>query len=516
MCKGFKRIGEKTLHMEVPGVYRKSENRILLPHEFFLPFEGRLNENNRWCQLALLIPWSQIEDEYAKLFKPVSNGGETAVSIRMALGALLIQEKLGTSDRDTVENITENPYMQYMIGLPGFQQQPPFDPSLMTHFRKRLGPDVLNQINEWIIMAKNEAEQDNDNQDPKGGPGGTMAVQEEDTSREASPEPVLRQGKLLLDATCAPADIAYPTDLSLLNEAREKLEHIIDALHAPHRGQMGKPRTYREKARRAYLVITKQRRANGRKIRKGIGQQLRYIARDLRILEQLAQITPLTVLSRKDYKNLLVIQELVRQQKQMYGQRTHRVDDRIVSISQPHVRPIVRGKAKAPVEFGAKIAVSMVDGDARVEQLQWDNFNEGLTLQEAVEAYRERYGFYPEAVLADKLYRTRDNLQYCQGLGIRLSGPKLGRPAKGEQTTHKRIERQDAAERNAIEGKFGEGKRKYGLGLIRARLQQTSASVIMLQILVMNLERRLRLLFVIILSLLQNTFRPINATFFTI
>ena len=494
-------------------MYRKRENQILLPHEFFLPFGGRLNENNRWVKLTQLIPWDQVEEHYAGLFKPASKGGQVAVSVRMALGALLIQERLGTSDRDTVQHITENPYLQYMIGLPCFHEEPPFDPSLMTHFRKRLGPDVLNQVNEWIILAETEAKQD-DSQGPDPGSGGSAATKE--NSSLETPAPVPLQGKLLLDATCAPADIAYPTDLSLLNEAREKLEHIIDVLHTPHRGVLRKPRTYREKARRAYLAIAKQRQASARKIRKGIGQQLRYVTRDLRLIEQLSMHTPLTVLSRKDYKNLLVIQELVRQQKEMYVKRTHRVDDRIVSISQPHVRPIVRGKAKANVEFGAKIAVSMVDGYARIEQLQWDNFNEGQMLEEAVEAYRERYGCYPEAILADKLYRTRANLQYCRERGIRLSGPRLGRPAKEEQALHKRIERQDATERNAIEGKFGEGKRRYGLGLIRARLPETSASVIAMQLLVMNLERKLRVLLAFYFSVFRALFRPLmNVNFMT-
>lgn len=324
----------------------------------------------------------------------------------------------------------------------------------MTHFRKRLGADVLNQVNEWIIMAAqaDERADDDDLQPPKG------------TAHDGSERPVVepdvpRQGKLLLDATCAPADIAYPTDLSLLNEAREKLEQIIDVLHAPHSGREKKPRTYRQKARRAYLVIAKQRKASKQRIRRAIGQQLRYVMRDLKAIDHLATRTPLTVLSRQQYKNLLVIRELVRQQKMMYDTRFHRVEDRIVSISQPHVRPIVRGKAKANVEFGAKVAVSMVDGFARIDCAQWDTFNEGQLLQESVEAYRERYGCYPGVVLADKLYRTRANLQYCRERGIRLSGPRLGRPSKAEQVMHKKMERQDSAERNAIEGKFGEGKR---------------------------------------------------------
>ncbi|WAH37510.1 IS5 family transposase [Alicyclobacillus dauci] len=484
-------------------MYRKRESQLLLPHEFFLPFAGKLNEENRWVKLAQLIPWDLVEEHYAQLFKPISKGGQAAVSVRVALGSLIIQERLGTSDRETVEHITENPYLQYFIGLPGFQQSPPFDASLMTHFRKRLGADVLNQVNEWIIMAaKADEEADDDSHSPGNG-------SQDNHTRSEQPEvdpDVPRQGKLLLDATCAPVDIAYPTDLSLLNEAREKLEQIIDVLHAPHSGKERKPRTYRQKARRAYLVIAKQRRASKQKIRRAIGQQLRYVMRDLKTIDHLATRTPLTELSRQQYKNLLVVRELVRQQKMMYDTRSHRVEDRIVSISQPHVRPIVRGKAKANVEFGAKVAVSMVDGYARIDHAQWDTFNEGQLLQESVEAYRERYGCYPEAVLADKLYRTRANLQYCRERGIRLSGPRLGRPSKAEHAMHKQMERQDSAERNAIEGKFGEGKRRYGLDRIRARLENTSLTVISLQILVMNLERWLRVLFAFCLQLLKSLF----------
>ncbi|RKN64608.1 hypothetical protein D7M11_33730 [Paenibacillus ginsengarvi] len=147
-------------------------------------------------------------------------------------------------------------------------------------------------------------------------------------------------------------------------------------------GQRPKPRTYREKARRAYLSLAKQRRIGYRALRRGIGKQLTFIKRDLRIIEELAAIT---ALSRRQYKQLLVIQELYRQQRLMYTKRVYHVEDRIVSIHQPHIRPIVRGKAKAKVEFGAKVSVSMVQGYAFLERRQWDNFNEGVTLIESVE-----------------------------------------------------------------------------------------------------------------------------------
>ena len=485
--------------------YEKKVNQILLPGDFFLPFGGKLNPDNRWCKLAQLIPWAKVDQKYAKSFKK-SIRGQHAVSIRMALGALIIQERLQLSDRETLEQLTENPYLQYFIGLSGFQdRRPPFHHSLMTHFRKRLDAAVLQEINEWIAIESAKQEQDRDDDDSTPTTGKKISAKRKRSSTVPEEDP--NQGTLLLDATCAPADIAYPTDIALLNVGREKLEEIMDVLHEPHRGKLAKPRSYREKARQAYLVVAKQRRIGQKKLRKAIGKQLKFIARDLRIIEQLADITPLTVLNKRQYKNLLVVQELYRQQLEMYTKRTHQIDDRIVSIHQPHVRPIVRGKAKAKVEFGSKVSMSLVNGYAIIERMQWDSFHEGVTLMESVEAYKIRFGHYPKVVLADQLYRNRENLAYCKERGIRLSGPKLGRPSINEGTRElKRIAYQDATERNAIEGKFGEGKRKYGLGRIRARLAQSSFTVVALQVLVMNLERRLRVLFLYFRYMLQLAF----------
>ncbi|WP_162487633.1 IS5 family transposase [Paenibacillus sp. LC231] len=473
-----------------------------MPGDFFLPFGGKLNPDNRWCKLAQLIPWAKVDHKYAKSFKK-SIRGQHAVSIRMALGALIIQERLQLSDRETLDQLTENPYLQYFIGLAGFQdRRPPFHHSLMTHFRKRLTAEVLQEINEWIAVESTKHDHNHDNDDSAAGSGKSAKRTQSDNSKE---DP--NQGTLLLDATCAPADIAYPTDITLLNDAREKLEEIVDALHEPHRGKLTKPRTYRKNARKAYLEVAKQRRIGRHKLRKAIGKQLRFVARDLRIIEQLSGITPLTVLNKRQYKNLLVVQELYRQQKEMHMNRTHQVGDRIVSIHQPHVRPMVRGKSKAKVEFGAKVHLSMVNGYALIERMQWDSFHEGVTLIESVEAYKTRFGHYPKAVLADQLYRNRENLAYCKERGIRLSGPKLGRPSLGDDAKEqKRIAYQDSTERNAIEGKFGEGKRKYGLERIRARLSNTSFTVIALQFLVMNLERKLRFLFHYFRYMLQMAF----------
>lgn len=488
------------------------ENQMILPSDFFLPFGGRLDDKNRWVQLVQLVPWAEAEKKYGKFFKNTFRGQHT-ISLRMGLGALIIQERMQLTDRETLESISENPYMQYFIGLSGFVLKQPFHHSMMTHFRKRLA-DVLAELNE-IIATEGAKETKDDDNDPSGGvtskakrantPAAaveqqTMFAQAQDESTSLAELP--NKGTVLMDATCAPADVAYPTDLNLLNESREKLEAIIDTLHQPVIGKAAKPRTYREKARKQFLAVSKQRRPGSKVIRKAIRRQLGYVERNLEIIAEQVKGPPLTLLSRKAYRDLLVIHELYRQQLQMYNERSHQIEERIISIHQPHVRPIVRGKAKARVEFGAKIAVSMTKGYAFLDRMSWDNFNESTTLIEVIEQYRKRMGYYPAVVQADQIYRTRENRSFCKQHGIRLSGPALGRkPKNGPSSEEKQVAKQDTSERNAIEGKFGEGKRKYGLGCIRARLAKTSESVITLQLLVMNLERRLRVLFCLIFSM---------------
>jgi hypothetical protein len=402
----------------------------------------------------------------------------------MALGALLIQTRLRATDEETVMQISENTYLQYFIGLHEYQTKPPFDPSMMVYFRKRITPETIAWINEEIRRKHGER---NTPKDPPDDHSGTACDKNIDESIE-------NKGKLILDATCAPQDIRYPTDISLLNEAREKLEGMIDRVWEQVTVKVKKPRTYRERARRDFLRFIKRRKPSRKKIRSAIRAQLGYVNRDLRIINQLLIQWGIDCLSDTQIEQLITIHRLYAQQQEMYATGTHRVDQRIVSILQPHVRPIVRGKAGCDTEFGAKILVSMVNGHATIERLSWENFNEGCDLIECVKSYRERYGFYPKAVLADKLFRTRDNLSFCKTHGIRLSGPPLGRPKAKDVGQSDKIQRKDNGDRNAIEGKFGQGKRRYGLGCIMTKRKHTSEVSIHLQFLVMNLTHYLRLL----------------------
>ena len=182
------------------------------------------------------------------------------------------------------------------------------------------------------------------------------------------------------------------------------------------------------------------------------------------------------------------IRTIYAQQKYMYDHRTHSVPDRIVSVSQPFVRPIVRGKAGKPVEFGIKLDISVVDGWSRLEYASFDAYNEAGHLKDIVERFCQREGHYPARILADKIYRTRENLTYCKAHGIRLSGPPLGRPRKGE-IRDKAQDYKDECERVEVERRFSLAKRKCGMGLVTAKLQQTAAHVVAMSVLVLNLRR---------------------------
>ena len=134
----------------------------------------------------------------------------------------------------------------------------------------------------------------------------------------------------------------------------------------------------------------------------------------------------------------------------------------------------------------------MVDGYTYLERTSWSNFNEGNDLISTVENYKRKFGYYPAAILADRIYQTRNNRNYCTQHGIRLSGPPLGRRKVGE--TDSKVQRQiyrDACERNAVEGRNGNAKRRWGLDLIMSKLDETAKTEAALNIIAMNVAHRL-------------------------
>ena len=450
-------------------MYRYSNGQISLA-DFKQPVGMNLKEDNRWVKKAQTIPWLEIEHRYAALF--TNRKGNVAKPLRLALGACIIQAEYGYSDEETALQIQENPYLQYFCGYPGYDDEKlPFDPSLMVYFRKRLTPEVLGEINEMILrdakarQSKEIKSEDHDDSDHDSGQDGNS-------------------GTMIVDATCAPSNIRYPQDVSLLNEARENAEKLLDVLHDPAEGK--KPRTYRQRARKDYLKYTRCRKHTAKMTRKAIGKQLAYLRRDLDAID--GKLSLGKSLTTRQMERLDTICTIYEQQKYMYDNHTHSVPDRIVSVSQPFVRPIVRGKAGKPVEFGAKLDISVVDGWTRLECCSFDAYNEAGNLQAMVERFRAREGHYPSRILADKIYRNRENLSYCKERGIRLSGPALGRPRKGD-IRDKAQDYLDECERVEVERRFSLAKRKCGMGLVTAKLQETAAHVIAMSVLVLNLRK---------------------------
>jgi transposase, IS5 family len=465
---------------------------------FESPFSNHLNPTNRWVVLADKIPWDTLVNVYQKQMHNSQTGAD-GINPRVVIGSLIIKHMCDLSDRETVQQIQENMYMQYFLGFSSFSDEEPFDASLFVEFRKRLGTEQINAMNEKILqlatLKKITPAKSKEEEEPSVDTVSNLTDQQLGQSppadqREppAMPPAVLsneavitHEGKLIVDATACPQDISYPTDLNLLSDAREKTEELIDFLYSPSL-HAKRPRTYREVARKTYLKTAQKKVKSKKEIRRAIKNQLAFVRRNIRSIYYLLDKYPRIPFDNYQYKYFLVVQTLYDQQWQMYQQKSHSIDHRIVSIHQPHVRPIVRGKTNANVEFGAKIQLSLMNGFAFLEELSWEAFNEGSRLIKAIEQFKARTGYYPKEVLADKIYCNRINRAKLKELQIVLVAKPLGRPKA--MSNHIR-----PGQRNPIEGKFGQAKTAYGMNRIKARLQQTSESWIATIIMVLNLVK---------------------------
>jgi transposase, IS5 family len=453
---------------------------------FETPFHKQLDIHNRWVKFSCIIPWDAIVGLYEKTLKKTT--GRPALNGRVVMGAMIIKHYCNFSDEETILNIQENMYMQYFCGYSSYDPNPAFDSSLFVEIRDRLGIAGIGAMNDalteadrllrlpikQVINEKNTVE--TQESDPK-------EIIETELEQEIKEQETLNQGTVLFDATACPQEIAYPTDLNLLNDSRMKSEEIIDYLFTKS-GLELKPRTYRENARKDYLRTAQKKRKSNQEIHVAIGKQLRYLKRNFNTINDLLDLLGACIpLDKRLYRYYLIIQTCYDQQLKMYETKTKIHPDRIVSIHQPHIRPIVRGKSTAKVEFGCKINLSMVDGISFIDELSWDAFNEGSHLMTYIEQFKKRHGFYPKEVLADKIYCTKVNRTALQLLKISLHAKPLGRP-KAVPQQHLR-----PGERNPIEGKFGQAKRAYGMGCIRAKLKQTSEAWVAMIVLVLNLVK---------------------------
>ena len=442
---------------------------------FKTPFQTELSVDNRWVELASIVPWDAFANLYISLMN--TKHGRPGISPRTILGALIIKHKENLSDDKTILAIQENVYMQFFVGLKEFQTKKIFDSSLFVTIRKRIGKEAFDVLNTDLIKSLS-AKTDKKN------------ISKKSNSEKHPPN----KGKMQADATVADQYITFPTDAKLLNTSRKKLDGMIDKLYDYQGKIIIKPRTYKRVLNKAFLSYSKKknkRKATHRKMKRklleAVNRNIKFVKKmlpDLGILE-MGKAYPL---SKKEMELFEIIQKVYQQQKMMYDQKINTCPNRIVSIFQAHVRPILRGKQNARVEFGSKLGVSLDNGFTNLNHLSWDAYHEGKDLIPQVEFYFKTHGYYPELVQVDKAYSTRENRKWLKERNIRITAAPLGRKPKQEKTQYQRTKnKKEAAERNHIEAKFGQGKNGYNLNKIRAKLKTTSESWVSCIFFVMNL-----------------------------
>lgn len=238
------------------------------------------------------------------------------------------------------------------------------------------------------------------------------------------------------------------------------------------------PSTHYKSARRAYLEVIKRKKKSKSLINRGKSQLLNYLIRDVSSFIGLIATNGTHLfdsLKRNERKIAGAIIKMYHQQQQMFRDGTHSCTDRIISIFQSHIRPIVRGKAKTPTEFGAKIGASIVEGYTFVDHHCWNAYNESSDLPVQIELYRQCFGFLPAKIYADKIYLNKTNRKLMKEMEIQAMGKPLGRPSKESRTKEYQAQLVNAVgQRNEIEATFGTGKRIYRANNIRAKLPETA------------------------------------------
>ena len=272
------------------------------------------------------------------------------------------------------------------------------------------------------------------------------------------------------DATCYESEMRYPTDRKLLWECCEKAYSIMCAVC--QRLGVHRPRTKYLDVKKANLTYVKQRRHGKLQQRKITRRLIKLLGKILQEIRRIGREHEQgEILTDKEKSVMETITKVYRQQRNHFENDNPResIPDRIVSISKPYVRPIVRGKEVRPVEFGAKCNNIQVDGISFIEKLSFNAFNEGTRLEHCIKMHRRLFKVYVKKIGGDTGYAGTANRNLCKEMGIQTSFVKRGRPSTEKK--ERDFVRQELARvrATAMEGSFGTQKEHYAMRRIRAR-----------------------------------------------
>lgn len=446
----------------------------------------RLPKTNRWVRMGDMLPWTEFEKVYNRRLKNDTVGASNRPG-RMVIAALIIKHKLNLSDEETILTIQENPYMQYMCGLTEYSDKPIFDPSLFVTIRKRITIEDINALT--LELARKAQQKDKESDRDEDGRGGDSP----DTTRPTD---------LKADATCADAELRYPTDIDLIEDGSRYIDRMLDKVCGIKK--IRKPSTTeRNRIRAIYLNVIKRRHKGAKLIKDAITRMLPLLYRDILTLITLIGVDDdvYAHFTRTQKRTIQAVIDMYHQQETMLRKGIHTCENRIVSIHQPHIRPIVRGKAKAKVEFGAKIGVSIVSGFSFIDHHSWDAYNEASDLTIHIEKYKNRFGCKPERFFGDKIYLNRENRKILKEKEIQIMGKPLGRPPKNPSEEQLERERIGTSLRNEAEAQFGTGKRAYRANNIRAKLPDTAQCWTAMCYFVKNLTKFMRELCLVLIEI---------------
>lgn len=275
---------------------------------------------------------------------------------------------------------------------------------------------------------------------------------------------------LMMDATCYEVHLRFPTDVKLLWESCTFLwEEQIPSLCKL--AGLKLPRSKFKEQKIKQIDFSKKRRVGIKANKKRVKTLLRLLKKGIDAYQSLLNQAKGLHLSEYVSKRFKTIQKVYQQQSYLVVNKTTSVKNRIVSLSQPHIRPIVRGKENKPVEFGIKAHIMQVGGINIVEHHSFEAFNETTRLKHAYFKHRTLIGPCTH-LAADGIYPTNSNRRFCSAKKLQTNFVAKGKSIKDKNI--KKLKSILSVERGTrLEGSFGTEKENYGLRKIKAKTSET-------------------------------------------
>jgi len=437
----------------------RDEQLNLFSDKLLAPF---LDPENELFKITKTLDWIKLSDKLSEFYSP--DNGRPTKSSRLKIGLLVLKHLYKLSDKDTLKTLKENIYVQYLCNISLEGTKHCLNSSTLTYFRKQIGLKGIKFIEEEVLASLKRAK-------------------------------LLKNKILVCDTTVVPSDIAYPTDISLLEKVRAKAVGYLEKAK-----QFGSDtcRTYKRTARKIFITYQKIRHhtiQSRRRVQRKILQfSKRNVAQLKNALEKISQkannsLNKVTEKVKEQFLKqaqafLATASNIIEQQKDIYKKLP--VKERIVSVHQPHLRPMVRGKYPVEVEFGPKILLNLKNNFLFLEHLSFDNTSDSQLLDISLKGYQERFGYLPTQLAADRGFWSKENRQLAQNYGIK----KIAIENKGKSSYLKGKPFRERLRRLRckIEAKISLSKRKYGLDCTRYRIPQGEEIWIRLGLIAMNLK----------------------------